>query len=120
MRDLWAHEEIANGVNIFSTRVASHETKVFRISEKTTSTAITTAEAQAPVTVKAQPGGVQVTAPGTQGQAKRILVSTLSGQVIATATSKDETITLPVRAPKGVYVVDCTVNGRATSTKVKF
>lgn len=120
VRDLWAHKEIANGVNGFSCSVASHETKVYRISKKTTSTGIASAEAQAPVSVKVQANGVQVTAPGTAGQAKRILVSTLSGQVVATATGADETITLPVNAPKGMYVVNTVCNGIATSTKVKF
>lgn len=72
------------------------------------------------VSVKAVAGQVQVTVPGTTGEAKRILVSDLSGRVIASATSKDETVTLPVRGAKGVFVVDCTVNGIATATKVKF
>lgn len=123
VRDLWAHEEVAAAGNTFTTSVASHETKVYRISEKAPApVGICTpaAKADSPVRVAAQAGQVQVTAPGTTGQTKRILVSDLTGRVIATATAKDETITLPVRGAKGVHVVDCTVGGRATSTKVKF
>lgn len=77
-------------------------------------------KAEADVLVSAQPGSVQVTCPGTQGESKRILVSDLSGRVIASATSKDESVTLPLSAPKGVYVVNTVCNGRATGTKVTF
>lgn len=121
VRDLWAHDYVETNGDSFTTRVASHETKVFRVSENDLTGIGAPAAGNNPeVSVKAVAGQVQVTVPGTTGEAKRILVSDLSGRVIASATSKDETVTLPVRGAKGVFVVDCTVNGIATATKVKF
>ena len=121
VRDLWAHAYTDTTKTSFDTNVASHETKVFRISKYVDpNVGISSTQANADVRVVAQPGQVQVTAPGTQGQSKRILVSTLAGQVVASATSGAETVSIPVRAPKGVYVVNTVCNGRASSTKVKL
>ena len=121
VRDLWAHAYTDTTKTSFDTNVASHETKVFRISKYVDpNVGISSTQANADVRVVAQPGQVQVTVPGTQGQSKRILVSTLAGQVVASATSGAETVSIPVRAPKGVYVVNTVCNGRASSTKVKL
>ena len=122
VRDLWAHDYVETTGDGFSTTVKSHETKVYRISEKDPSDGISApaSKAETSLRVKAEAGSVQVTAPGTAGQSKRILVSTLSGQVVATATSADETVSLPISTPKGVYIVNCVCNGRATNAKVKF
>lgn len=122
VRDLWAHDYVETTGDGFSTTVKSHETKVYRISEKDPGDGISApaSKAETSLRVKAEAGSVQVTAPGTAGQSKRILVSTLSGQVVATATSADETVSLPISTPKGVYIVNCVCNGRATNAKVKF
>lgn len=121
VRDLWTHAYTDTTDVSFSTRVKSHETKVFRVSKyEGRPDGITAVGGESVPRVSVLPGSVQVTCPGTRGESKRILVSTLSGQVIASATSKDESITLPVHAPKGVYVVNTVCNGRATGTKVTF
>lgn len=122
VRDLWTHAYTDTTDVSFSTRVKSHETKVFRVSkyEESQPDGINATTGEAAPRVSVLPGGLQVTCPGTQGRSKRILVSNLRGQVVATATGKDDTITLPVRAAKGVYIVNCTLEGRSTNTKIRL
>ena len=122
VRDLWAHAYTDTTDVSFSTRVRSHETKVFRVSkyEESRPDGINAATGKATPRVSVLPGSLQVTCPGTQGRSKRILVSNLRGQVVATATGKDDTITLPVHTAKGVYIVNCTLEGRSTNTKIRL
>ncbi len=118
-RDLWNHTNLADAKGSLTTTVASHATQVFRLSDSSQTNGITAAPAAADeITVGTTAQGISVRADGTQGLAKRILVSDTLGRVVATATTAGERY--DVRLPKGIYMVQVTADAHATLAKVKL
>ncbi len=120
-RDLWLHENVGEYEGCFTVDVASHETKVYRISKSGISNGITEAHSvDKEIQVKAENGRVLVKCPATEGAAKRILVSDMAGRVIAQKTATAETVVLPLQAPNGVYVVNVVCGGHSRSVKFEL
>lgn len=120
-RDLWAQEYLDPVTDSFSTTVDSHATRVFRLSlSDETTEGIATALSEEGIEIHASDGKVLVSAPGTEGQAKRILISDVSGRVIASASVSGEQTTIPLKATSGVYIVTVVCNAQATTSKIRM
>lgn len=117
-RDLWAQAAMPDVQGSITTSVNSHATQVFRLSLDNGSTGIGSPLSDKGFDVKAEAGQVIVTCPGTQGLAKRVLISDLSGRVVASCTSDAEQISTNVSVPAGIYAVSVTCGAQATSRKV--
>lgn len=119
-RDLWEGEDLDDVKKSISTTVESHATKVFRLALKGGKVGIQNATSTScnlniiPETGK----GITISAPGTQGIAKRILVSDAAGRIVATANPTSETTT--INLPVGIYVVNVICNAKASSNKVQI
>lgn len=119
VRDLWLKEYAGEATGSYSVGVDSHETKVYRLS-KAGQVGITSALASADIRVAAVKGAVTVDCAGTEGLAKRILVSDLTGRVLTSGGGTGETFRLPLDAPRGVYVVNVVCAGRSQTKKVNL
>ena len=121
VRDLWQHAETGTYSTSFDVNVASHETKVYRLSLKENSpVGISSVAGDATVKVKGAHGSVQVDCNGTKGQTKRILVSDTTGRVVASARGTETSFSLPVKTGKGVYIVNVIHGGKSESVKVSL
>ena len=121
VRDLWQHAETGTYSTSFDVSVASHETKVYRLSLKENSpVGISSVAGDATVKVKGAHGSVQVDCKGTKGQTKRILVSDTTGRVVASARGTETSFSLPVKTGKGVYIVNVIRGGKSESVKVSL
>ena len=121
VRDLWQHAETGTYSTSFDASVASHETKVYRLSLKeNTPVGISSVAGDATVKVKGAHGSVQVDCKGTKGQTKRILVSDTTGRVVASARGTETSFSLPVKTGKGVYIVNVIRGGKSESVKVSL
>jgi len=119
LRDLWQKKSVGEYTGSYSVNVASHETKVYRLSPKEPADGIAAALGeQPPFSVKTGRKAVTVSCPGTKGLTKRVLVSDLTGRVWAAARSTESQITLPLDAPRGTYVVNSICAGRSQSMKI--
>ncbi len=118
-RDLWKKEAVGNFSDTYQVRVASHETKVYRLS-KADDTGIQTGSTAPSIRVNGKKDAVSVTCSGTKGQSKRILVSDLTGRVLASARGTGESFRIPLNAPHGVYVVNVICAGHSQNVKVKL
>ena len=119
-RDVWAQAAMPDAQGSLTTAVKSHATQVFRLSLDNGTTGIDSPLSDKGFDVKADDSKVIVTCPGTKGMEKRILVSDMSGRVVASCTSDAEEITTIVSAPRGIYAVSVTCGAQATSRKVIF
>lgn len=118
VRDLWQKETVGEYTGQYSVSVASHETKVYRLSVKGSDTGVASVAADVAIKVKGRRGAVDVTCTGADGAAKRILVSDMAGRVVASARGTGRSFQLPVDAPRGVYVVNVVCGGRSQNAKV--
>lgn len=118
-RDLWKKEAVGNFSDTYQVRVASHETKVYRLS-KADDTGIQTGSTAPSIRVNGKKDAVSVTCSGTKGQSKRILVSDLTGRVLASARGTGESFRIPLNAPHGVYVFNVICAGHSQNVKVKL
>ncbi len=100
-------------------KIAKHATVVYRLSKKEESgiNEVVASKALDGMTAVADSTGVRVCLPGTDGVAKRLLISDLDGRVVANANGNDECFTFSVPA-KGIYVVNATCAGRSHSLKL--
>lgn len=121
LRDLWQKKNLDQTyTGSYEVLLQRHETKVYRFTPAE-DTGITHATATAAnMTVSTEQGKVTLKCPGTKGQRKRVLISDLVGHVVATANTTDTTITLPLNAPKGVYVANVVCSGRSQSVKFVY
>ena len=117
-RDVWAQAAMDDVKGSFTTTVRSHATQVFRLSDKTTG--ISSPLSDKGFDVKAEEGKVVISCPHTKGMEKRIIVSDMSGRVVASCTSNSEEITTNLSVPRGIYAVSVTCGAQATSRKVIF
>ncbi len=116
-RDLWTHKDVGEFQDNYKVSVASHATAVFRVSPAD-ATGIESASATSKkFTVKAETGKVTVNCPGTEDADKRILISDLSGRVVAQTSSTAERVSLPFHAPRGFYVMNAVCNGHSRNIK---
>lgn len=118
-RDLWEKKNKGSYKSSFSVDVASHETKVYRLSPDESS-GIDDAEISHSIKVTTQKDAVCVSCKGTKGVTKRILVSDILGRVVSSASGKGEYFELPVQAPQGNYVVNVVCAGRSQNVKLNF
>ncbi len=117
VRDLWAHKSMGTFTGSYSTTVASHETKVYRISPALPSGIQAVTDKSGKLSVKPTNNGVTVHYPGTAGISKRILVSDLAGRIVAQATSTAEEIHLPFNAENGIYIASIVAAGHSQAVR---
>lgn len=116
-RDIWEKKDLAEvSTGSFSTTVASHATKVFRLAKKSGDTAIGSPLSQEGFRIAPVAGKLNVTAPGTEGMSKRIIVNDTLGRIVSTLTTTKTTAEIAV--PSGAYVVNVVCNAQATAKKV--
>ena len=123
LRDLWQKKNLDQAyTGTFNVLLQRHETKVYRLTPAESSglARSATTGTSAAMTVAAGQDKITLKCPGTKGQRKRVLISDLSGHVVASANSTDTAITLPLTAPKGVYVANVVCAGRSQSVKFTF
>ncbi len=126
VRDLQNREDCDDATGTMkNVSVAKHETRVFRLHDKSkddneSGIRAIAAGALEQMTVSASDGVVTVCLDGTEGASKRVLVSDLEGRVIGSATTADACVSIPVNAPAGVYVVNVIGSGRSHSAKVRL
>lgn len=122
MRDLWAGETLSGTyTDSYSVKVAGHETKVYRFSEnEITGIDAATANDNADVRVNVGKKSVKLDLPGAKGASKRVLISDLSGRIVASATTGATTVELPMNAAAGTYVANVVCHGRSQSVKFVF
>ena len=117
MRDLVNKKDMDNATaTIECPNIPTHATRVYRLSAVESGIQEVGVNGNGKLSVSAKNGAVKVCLPAAGS--KRVLVSDIAGHVLATATSADQCITLPVNAPKGIYVVNVVCNGRSQSVKV--
>lgn len=99
--------------------VASHETRVFRLSKKGAMGAIDeiASDNLTNMTVTDLGDEIKVCLPGTEGASKRLLVSDLEGHVLAEADGVDECFTFTRPASHSVVIINVVCGGRAHSAK---
>ena len=117
VRDLVNKKDMDNATaTIECPNIPTHATRVYRLSAVESGIQEVGVNGNGKLSVSAKNGAVKVCLPAAGS--KRVLVSDIAGHVLATATSADQCITLPVNAPKGIYVVNVVCNGRSQSVKV--
>ena len=120
VRDLQARTDCPDAkgsINIET--IKSHETKVYRLSDKNAQVNITSpTAAMDKMTVSETDGTVTICLPGTGSTAKRVLLSDTEGHVIASATSTDECISLSTANNHGVFIANVVCAGRSHSAKI--
>lgn len=122
MRDLWTKTDLAKVSNgTYTANVKSHETKVYRLSDANPSVKIADLKAAADkIKATADNGVVTVNCNGTKGLTKRILVSDMTGRVVAANGGEGEQFTLPMNTGKGVYVVNVVCAGHSQNFKLSL
>lgn len=126
VRDLQNRADLPDArQNIEDVAVASHETRVFRLHNRTkdAQNAIDaiTAGALEQMTMSATEGMLTVCLPDTEGVSKRFLVSDTLGHVIGALTSNNSCAEIPLRnGSHGIYVVNVTSAARTHSAKVSL
>ncbi len=117
VRDLWEGTELSEtAMGSLSTTVRTHATKVFRLSEKKTETAIASPLSTKGFSIVPSKGNIVVNMPNTDGLSKRILVSDTEGRVLQSINTHHNTS--KIKMPAGAYIVTVTCNAQATSSKV--
>lgn len=100
--------------------VASHETRVVRLSKKNAGVGISDIEASAALTdmtVVDNGTALEICLPGTEGVSKRMLVSDFEGHVLASATGNGECFVTARPAGQHVVIVNVVCAGRSHSVK---
>lgn len=122
VRDLWKKEDVGTFTDSYTIpRIASHETKVFRLSPAT-SEGIDEAASSAGSSVKVSvtDSNVGISLPGAEGTSKRVLISDTAGRVLRALSTTATRIDVPLNAPAGTYVVNVISNARSQSAKFIF
>ncbi len=119
VRDLWAQSDLADAEGSLTTTVKSHATQVFRLSPKQPETGILASATAKPARVSLRNQSLTVSLPGTEGYAKRIVVTDLQGRVLATASGTKAATHLRVPETTSPLLIRAVCNGRARSWKVQ-
>ena len=115
VRDLWQKKDMGNFSRSYATTVPVHGTRVYRLAKTPTGIENVTMDE---IQVKKQMGAITVSAPGTEGLAKRVLVSDRVGRVVASGTTSATDLKLSLPAGGGTYVVNVICGGQSKSLKV--
>ncbi|MCM1348501.1 MAG: NPCBM/NEW2 domain-containing protein [Firmicutes bacterium] len=119
VRDLVNREDLEPATDkIEFPSIASHETRVVRLSKKSTNgiDTIEAGKALSDMTVTDNGDSLNVCVPGTEGVAKRILVSDVEGRVLASASGSEECFTIN-RPHSKVVVVNAICAGHTQNVK---
>lgn len=116
MRDLWEKSNVGEISGEYSLSVASHETKVYRLSSKKI-TGIAPIEDNE-VYVEANGETILVTVPGTSGVNKRVLLSDIEGRVVAEADFCDEAYRFDGIRQGRVYILSVVCNCKSQDVKI--
>lgn len=120
VRDLVNHADMPIASNSLTfNSVASHETKVVRLSRKDrTGLPTSLTEALDNMTAIFDGNGLTVCLPGTDGATKRLLVSDPEGRIHAAAEGPEACFEIPFSGKKGAYIINVVCAGRHHSTKL--
>ena len=118
VRDLWLHKDMGSCKATLTTEVKKHATKVFRLSKRMVSGVQSISKEDLVVEVKE--GVIVIHTGAKNAQNKRILVSDLSGRVVAASSGNQQTFNLAVGQSKGVFVVNVICGGKSQSVKVSL
>ena len=120
-RDLVKHENLADVKgSIDAGSVPSHATVVYRLTNKNGQGAIddvVASKALDRMTVSSSGDSLNICLPGTEGTAKRVIVSNIKGQVVAHGDGTTECFTAVVPG-RGIYTVNVTCAARSMTRKV--
>lgn len=117
VRDIQALADMENATNSISIpAIRSHETKVYRLSRVGGSGVETLRDELSKMTVASTRGGIRVSLNGTNGIAKRVIVSDLEGRVIGNANGTATSFDIPVENA-GSYIVRVVSQGKSASVK---
>lgn len=116
VRDLWERKDLGDATEKLSTRVRPHATKVFRLAEKTDTTAVKSLDSENEITVTPEKGKIIVSAPFVDGMKKRVLVCDMDGRIVKSLSSDSGKIDVPM--PDGAYVVTVACNAQVIVRKV--
>lgn len=111
-------EEATNSLDL--SNVKSHETRVLRLSKKSQGTGIddiAAGESLKAMTVTDEGSVLKICLPGTEGVAKRVLVSDIEGRVLASVSGEGECFETERPAGGQVVVVNAVCAGRTHTVK---
>ena len=116
VRDVQNQQDMDDAKGSLTTSVRSHATNVFRFSLKGDITgAHSAASKEAPAKIRPHKDGISVSC--ASNAQKRIIVSNMSGKVVAALTTAEPSAHISL--PKGVYVVWVVSEAKATTAKVR-
>lgn len=118
VRDLWEHKKVDMSGRTLKANVASHETKLYRISAVTTGLESTDASESA-YKITVHKNSIKIECLGYEGKHKHVTVSDMSARVIAAKESTDDKITVPISLSDGIYIVNIVCDGKSYSEKVR-
>ena len=116
VRDLWERKDLGDATEKLTTRVRPHATKVFRLAEKTDTTAVKSLDSENGITVAPEKGKIVVSVPFVDGMKKRVLVCDMDGRIVKSLSSDSSKIDVPM--PDGAYVVTVACNAQVIVRKV--
>lgn len=116
VRDLWERKDLGDATEKLTTRVRPHATKVFRLAEKTDTTAVKSLDSENGITVTPEKGKIVVSVPFVDGMKKRVLVCDMDGRIVKSLSSDSGKIDVPM--PDGAYVVTVACNAQVIVRKV--
>lgn len=123
VRDLWKKAYVdTTDVAVTSANIASHETKVFRLTPIAGTGVDVKAVSNTTFSISAAADGrdLQVNCKGREGYAKTVYVTDMNGRIVAKANGTASSFNIPVNKTKGMYLVNVVCCGNAQTTKVIF
>ena len=116
VRDLWEKKDLGLHQGQLSVKVFPHQTLVYRLSKKEATSIQSINDEDIKIRLV---NGQIVIETGTENlQNKRILVSDLSGRIVAQAVGTGTSFSLPLHNQDQVYIVNITCGGKSHSVKV--
>ncbi len=119
MRDLWEKTNVGEFKDEYSLSVASHETKVYRMSKVIGDTGVKLID-EVYAVVETDGNILKIVLPHTAGANKRILVSDLKGRVVAESSGVDEEFCFYGLDKNDVYIVTAVCNCKSQNYKIIF
>lgn len=121
VRNLQDRTDEPNATNVIEIpEIRSHETKVYRLSQANVASVESPSEVVSSMTVSTDDNSVTVCLPGTGDAVKRVLVSDTEGRIVASTTSEEECINIPMTCGHGIYIVNLACAARSHSAKISF
>jgi alpha-galactosidase len=117
-RELQSQTNVGTVTGSITCALASHETKVYRLSDQAESKISNVIANAVDLKVSATSDSVNVSLNGTAGMAKRILVIDVEGHVVSSANTTAEAASLRVPAA-GIYMVNVVSGAHSFTKKIK-